>query len=130
MTALSDALEAAQRRTLTALQAALAAEKIDAEAFTIQLHACGISEVNDTEIGYLATCVAVCSQWGAALPTEPKNGTQPLPMTDNQRAGILKRCREKQLQPPDEPLTKDQAHEIISSMDAGTYDPAKWRVPF
>lgn len=68
MTPLSDALTAAQRRGLAALEKAFVAERIDSEAFHIQLHAMGITD--DIDISYLATSLAVCREWGAPVPAE------------------------------------------------------------
>ena len=45
---------------------------------------------------------------------------------------VEKACgRKSQPEPEDfDLLTKKQASEVIDALDSGSYDPAKWRVPF
>jgi hypothetical protein len=68
---------------------------------------------------------------GADTPAE-SNGKPDEKASDKQRALIRDLCKRKALVAPDDntPLTKAQASEIIDSIDGGTYDPAKWTVPF
>lgn len=128
MTALSDALEAAQTRALGALQKAYVADAIGAELFTAAAESCGIKGAVD--MAQLLASLDVLREWGGPLPESPPAQPKPEPATQPQLDGILRRCKDKQLAPPDQPLTKAQASEIISTMDAGSYDPDKWRTPF
>lgn len=132
MTPLSEALTAAQRRALQALEKAYVAGKIEPDDLYGKLHSCGISD--DIEIEYLYHVLDVLKEWGASVPAE--NGTKPDPaaekMSDRQRGFIEQLCREKDLPLPEdlELLTKAKASEAINDLQAGSYDPAKFRVPF
>lgn len=127
MTALSDALDAAQRRSLAALQKAYHAGQLDAETCVTKLNACGITDPVD--IGLLVANLDVLREHGAELPAEPKPTTDE-PASDKQLAYIAKLCDEKGVVAPDPPLSKAQASEIIDQLQAGSYDPDKWTVPF
>ena len=43
---------------------------------------------------------------------------------------IARLVKEKPAQPPDLPLNKVEAHEVIDTLKAGTYDYSKWHVAF
>lgn len=128
MTPLSDALVAAQTRALATLQKAYVAGAIDAEAFTLGAEACGIH--NPVDMAHLLAALDVMREWGAALPAEPNGKPKPEPATDKQKAFIADLCQRANVPYPDDVRTKDEAHEIIESLQAGTYDAEKWRVPF
>jgi hypothetical protein len=55
---------------------------------------------------------------------------EPEKASEKQTAYIASLCREKGLQEPDGPLTKEQASQVISELQSGTYDPTAWAVPF
>jgi len=60
-------------------------------------------------------------------------GNPALPASDKQLRYMAKLLDEKHIDVsahPDGPFTKEQASEIIDALQAGTYDPAKYRVPF
>lgn len=144
MTPLSDALTAAQRRALQALEKAYVAGQLDDASapnpiegakteVVAGLLACGITDAVD--IDYLLACLDVLREWGAPVPAET-NGAKADPagekMSDKQRGFIEQLCREKEQPLPEdlELLSKANASEAINDLQAGTYDPAKWRIPF
>ena len=133
MTALSDALTAAQRSALAALEKAYVAGAIDSEAMVAALESAGISDPVDT--AFLLSALDVLKEWGVAAPnlTERlarENGTNE-PASDKQRALIADLCRRKNVSQPDlAGLTKPKASELIDSLNDGSYDPQKWSVPF
>lgn len=133
MTALSDALTAAQRSALAALEKAYVAEKIDADAFHEALTACGITDQVDQ--AFLVASLDVLKEWGVSAPTMTErvareNG-EPEKASDKQRQLILDLCKRKQVSAPDlAGLTKPKASELIDSLNDGSYDPQKWSVPF
>lgn len=122
MTPLSDALTAAQRRALAALEKAYVAGKIDGEATTAKLEACGISD--PVELDYLLSSLDVLREWGAPLPAEPKPSPEDEPATENRLAYIAKLASEK-LRPGETPdvagLTKAQASELIEAIGNGKW---------
>jgi len=67
---------------------------------------------------------------GQQFRVDAEGLTEPQSVTDKQLAFIDRLCDEKQVIRPDGPLSKAQASEIIDSLQAGTYDPGKWSVPF
>lgn len=132
MSALADALVAAQRRALDAMSKQYAAGKIDGPEAREVMNKIGLSdEVDQDRLLYALDTIAV---YGAPLPSEPKpaNGEpkKPEPASDAQLAFVAKLVKDKQAAPPDLPITKAQAHEIIDTLQAGTYDAAKWTIPF
>lgn len=132
MTPLSDALTAAQRRALAAVEKAYVAGHIEQEAAAEVLEGCGITDPVDR--AFLFASLDVLREWGAPVPAENGSGPKVEPMSDKQRDFIQRLLEEKGIAPDDYPdsagLTKAQAHEIIDSLQNGSYDPEKWRVPF
>lgn len=130
MTPLSDALTAAQRRALQVLEKAYVAGSLEAPQFVLALNQMGCGDEIDQ--GHLMAALNELKAWGAPVPAEtngaPKKDD---PVTAPQLQLIGKLCREKKLEHPDYAgLTKAQASEIISALQDGIYDPAKWKVPF
>jgi len=131
MTPLSDALTAAQRSALQALEKAYVAGQLDPETMTAALEACGISDPVD--LSFLLASLDVLREWGVSAPnmTERVAETKREPMSDKQLQYIWRLCDEKRLERPDTMgLTKEKASELIDSLQNGTYDPEKWSVPF
>lgn len=129
MSALSDALEAAQRRALAAIGKSYVAGRLSRESALESLTGLGITGPVDTD--YWFACLDVIREWGAPLPAEPKpseNGNGQA--TDAQLALIARLVKERNLPGPDLPITKVQAHEVIDAIKQGSYDPAAWTVPF
>ena len=133
MSALAEALVAAQRQavsSLTKVYVAGAFEDDGDAGLLAQLERIGLNDPVDA--GYLRECLDVLRTYGGALPAP--NG-KPAPETekasDKQLGLIADLCKWKNLPAPDTAaLTKAQASEIIDSIDQGTYDPAKWSIPF
>ena len=131
MTPLSDALTAAQRSALAALEKAYVAEQVDEREMRASLAALGISDPVD--IGFLLAALDVLREWGVSAPTMTERVTEAKdePASQKQLDYIesLMQGRDPE-HIPDGPLTKAQASEVIDTIQKGTYDPAKWRVPF
>lgn len=129
MTALADALTAAQSRAVAALGKQYVGGTMDEDAVRIALDSIGLQDPADTN-RWLAA-LTILRETGAAVPTGNGATAEPEPASNAQLQLIEKLCREKNIEHrPDLPLTKADAHEIIDTIKAGTYDPSKWRVPF
>jgi len=136
VSALAEALVAAQRRALAQLEKAYVRDAEDdlskrTAGFLDALTQIGLTDREDGRM--LVTCLEVLRVTGGALPSEPTNGGEPKPpepASDAQLALIADLVKRKNVPAPDLPLTKVDASAIISSLQAGTYDPAKWSVPF
>lgn len=133
MTALSDALTAAQRSALAALEKAYVAGALESEAMVAALESVGISDPVDT--AFLLAALDVLKEWGVQAPTMSERLVQngePEKASDKQRALIADLCRRKNVSQPDlAGLTKPKASELIDSLNDGSYDPANWpSIPF
>jgi hypothetical protein len=133
VTALSDALTAAQRHALAALEKAYVAGAIESEAMVAALESVGISDPVDT--AFLLAALDVLKEWGVQAPnlTErlARENGEPEKASDKQRQLILDLCRRKEVPAPDlAGLTKPKASELIDSLNDGSYNPAAWSVPF
>lgn len=127
VTALSEALAAAQRASLAALQKAYVNAGMDEEAFAAAAVECGIRDSVDLDL--LIANLDVLREYGVDLPAVPQ--TAPAEeASDRQWNFIRQLADEKGTVAPVGPLTKAQASEVIDSLQAGTYDPDKWKVPF
>lgn len=136
MSALADALVAAQRRALAATQKAYVAGHINHEDAVAEINAYGLTD--QVDIDFLLASLDVVRLRGAELPAEG-NGTPAQtdsPATDAQRARVyrdLEKTRGQDIAQAvsrEPSLTKAQASEIIDSIAKGSYDAAKWEVPF
>jgi hypothetical protein len=131
VSALAEALVAAQRRALAAVEKQYAAGKLETDDVRAKLTAIGLAD--DVDADRLIAALDLIREYGAALPAEPANGGAPKgpePATDAQLALIARLVSEKNVTGPDHPVTKQEAHAIIDSLKNGSYDPATWRVPF
>jgi hypothetical protein len=133
VTPLSAALTAAQRSALAALEKAYVAGAIEPEAMVAALEAVGISDPVDT--AFLLAALDVLREWGVAAPTMSERVAEAKdePASSKQLNYMTRLLVEKGVghdDRPDGPFTKEQASEIINALQAGTYDPAKYRVPF
>src|SRR5437763_10087637 len=110
MSALAEALVAAQRRALAALEKAYVAEKIDKEELSRQISLIGLTDTVDGD--FLLASLDVLKEWGAPVPAEPKGSESEL-ATDKQKQLIRDLCgRKNQPEPEDfDLLTKKQASE-------------------
>jgi hypothetical protein len=131
MSALAEALVAAQRRALSAMEKQYAAGKLEPDAVREKLTAIGLTD--DVDADRLIAALDLIREYGAPLPQEADgNGKlrEMEPASDAQLALIADLVKRNKLTAPDLPVTKVDASAIISSMKAGTYDAAKWTVPF
>jgi len=131
VSALAEALVAAQRRALAAVEKQYAAGKLESGDVREKLTAIGLTD--DVDADRLIAALDLIREYGATLPTEPRgNGARPddNAATDAQLALIADLVQKHKLEPPDMPLTKADASAIITDMKAGSYDAAKWKVPF
>jgi hypothetical protein len=130
VSALAEALVAAQRRALQSVEKAYVGGRLDAEQATEKLAECGISDPVD--LAYLLASLDVLKEWGATLPAEPKANGESEKASEKQAALIVTLCKRHNQPAPEalDVLTKAQASEIIDALDNGTYDAAKWTVPF
>lgn len=128
MTALSDALETAQTRAVAVLAKQYIGGIKDVEAVAAALDAVGLTDEVDRQ-RWLAT-LDVIREGGGEAPAETNGKPKPEPATQKQKDYIVDLCQKANLPYPEEVRTKDEAHAIIEALQAGTYDPATWRVPF
>jgi hypothetical protein len=133
MSALAEALVAAQRRALSAMEKQYAAGRLDADDARALMDGIGVTDAVDQD--RLIAALDVIRDYGAQLPAETNGATSreaagTEPATGAQLALVERLVKEKHVTGPDLPITKAQAHEIIDSLKAGSYDPAKWTVPF
>jgi hypothetical protein len=135
VSALADALVAAQRRAIGALEKAYLAGNITPEALTADLDNIGATDVVDRE--RLIAALSVIRDLGASLPSEPTNGAPKQDeelMTPAQKTFIDKLWDDKggpaNARPDTEGLTKARASELITQLKTNTYNPADWSIPF
>lgn len=131
MSALTEALVAAQAKALAALERAYVAGMLTNEQFREQMDAIGCTDVIEQDL--LSMALATIKTYGASVPasaySERRTNDKP---TDAQKTLIDKLIANL---PEDERpdlagVTRAQASELIDSLKAGTYDPGKWTVPF
>lgn len=130
MSALAEALVAAQTRAVAALGKQYVGGAVDAETVRADLESIGLTD--DVDTTRLLAAWDILHSTGAPAPSETNGATAkgPEPATDAQLALIARMVAEKNVTGPDLPITKQNAHEIIDSLKNGSYDPAKWKVPF
>ena len=136
MTALADALTAAQTRAVAALGKQYVGGTINDVTVREDLHSIGLTDEVDTD--RLLAAWDILKAAGAQPPGEQKaatNGTDDAPRkaTPNQRSYIVDLLRKGDFPPFAEQdlanLTHDAASEIITALRNGTYDPTKYDVP-
>lgn len=130
MTPLSDALTAAQRRAIQAMEKAYLSGMGTPESVTEQLKLCGITDTVD--VAHLLQCLDTLKILGADLPAEPSNGKPADEQASEAQKSFISDLlgRQNKGTPDLAGLTKAQASDLINEIQAGTYDPAKWSVPF
>ncbi len=133
MSALSDALRAAQAQTLAAMQRAYLAQVIDPPEALILMDKIGCTDEVDRR--HLMGALEALSRLGVQGQAQtPANGSQaesePERASERQLAFIAKLADAANTVAPDVPLTKDQASEVISALKAGTYNSDTYTVPF
>lgn len=131
MTALSDALAVAQARAVAALAKQYVGGTLDVEAVSAALEAVGLTDSVD-KARWLAA-LDVIREGGGEAPaeTQPVRNDRDTKQASKAQLDLIRTmCEERKVVQPDTPLTWDQAHEIIDSLKAGTYNPDKWKLPF
>jgi hypothetical protein len=132
VSALAEALVAAQRRALAALEKAYVAEKIDKVELTRQISMIGLTDTVDG--GFLLASLDVLREWGAPLPATNGASAEPKKATEGQVSYIvdlLKKGNHGQLFEDDlRALTFDRASALIDALKAGSYNPSEWELPF
>ena len=128
MTALSDALAAAQAKALAALEKAYVRDAIGLDEFRERCEAIGCTDTVDRVT--LIQALDVLKELGASEPAYTERRTTE-PATEAQRSYIAKLCDERGFTAPDfAGTTKEQAGTMIDELKNGNYDPAKYDVPF
>jgi hypothetical protein len=130
VSALADALVAAQSRAVAALGKQYVGGQMDEDELRVALDSIGMTDPTDTARWVAALDIITAT--GAALPTVngAKSDTEYASATEAQVKLIGSLVESKQVPMPALPLSKAQAHEIIDTLKAGTYDATKWSVPF
>jgi hypothetical protein len=131
VSALAEALVAAQRRAITQLEKVYVAGGFEDARMHELLDAMGCADAVDQD--HLIAALDTIRAYGGPLPNAPANGGEAKPpekASDAQLALIADLVKRKNLTAPDLPLTKVDASAIITSMQSDTYDAAKWQLPF
>jgi hypothetical protein len=132
VSALAEALVAAQTRAVAALGKQYVGGAVDDVTVRTDLESIGLTD--DVDTTRLLAAWDILRSAGAPAPNEqPPNGVhekKPEPASQPQLDLIARLIGEKGAQHPDLPLTKAEAHEVIDTLKAGTYDYAKWHVAF
>ena len=131
MSALADALNAAQAKAIAALEKAYVANAFEDDRMREQLDAIGCTDAVDQ--GFLIECLDTLRVYGP-MPTgtsysERRTNDKP---TDAQMTlvGKLVANLPEDQRPDLAGATRAQASELIDSLKTGSYDAAKWTVPF
>jgi hypothetical protein len=131
VTVLADALTAAQARAVAALAKRYVGGTLAEDETPEQvLRSIGLADPTDT--AHLIAAWDFLRDSGADAPAEqaPQADVPPEPASDKQWQYLRDLATEKGMTPPDPPLTKAGASKVIQELQAGTYDPDKWAVPF
>lgn len=132
MTALAEALLAAQRQATNALAKPYIAGTIDAEEVVRRLESFGCTDMVDQ--GYLLAAWDTIQTYGAPAPTNAAAPPAPKLMSPAQKRRIELDCKDRGWQQPDfealPTITMDEASQIIDSIKDGSYDAARWNPPF
>ncbi len=128
MTALADALRAAQAQAIATLSKAYLAEATTHLALVEQLDAIGCTD--KIEQGQLVAALDTLHSFGGQAPEPTKPDTSHEPASDKQLAFLRDLADKAQTVAPDGPLTREQASKAIDQLKAGTYNPDEWTVPF
>lgn len=134
MSALAEALVAAQARAVAALGKQYVGGTIDNGEVCAALEAIGLTDGVDT--ARLLAAWDVLRDAGAPAPGEQTNGApKPAEKASGAQVSLIqKMLREREQTPLAEQdlrnLTKARASQLIDAIGAGTYDPAEWDVAF
>jgi hypothetical protein len=127
VSALAEALVAAQAKAISALEKAYVAQAFEDDRLREQLDLIGCTDAVDQD--YRVQSLDVLRVYGASAPTEAKPSTDNEPATSAQRGYLSKLLKERDFEP--EPpgwasLTKARASEMIEEVKTGTYS----EIPF
>lgn len=128
MSALAEALLAAQRQAIGAASKAFVAGALNETELLAVLDDVGATE--RVEQGYLLASLHALQQFGVSAPA---NGAQKpaAKVSAAQRARIEKTAKERNYALPNfDGLTMAEASTVIQTMDDGSYDAARWDLPF
>jgi hypothetical protein len=134
VSALAEALLAAQRQAIGALSKAYVAGAFedDGDAGLIaNLDRIGCTDAVDQ--AQLVHSLDVLRTYGAPAPRathEPQRLSESDLETEAQRKLIAKLADDRGTTAPDYKLTKANASKVIEELKAGTYNPDSWSVPF
>ena len=132
MSALAEALLAAQRQAVASLSKAYVGNHVDPEEFHSALDRIGLRDAVDQ--GLLVEALRVLKTYGGEAPKATGQTAEsrkaPEQASDAQRKYIADLCKQKNVEPPDVIVSKEQAHEIIEALKAGTYNADAYTVPF
>jgi hypothetical protein len=128
VSALTEALVAAQAKALAALEKAYVAQKLDPTALVAGMDEIGCTDKVDQSA--LIAALDVLIVYGQTEPTYTEKRQTEKP-SQAQLDYIAKLVEHHQAQAPNlAGVTRAQASEIIDSLQRGTYDASKWTVPF
>lgn len=131
MSTLSEALTAAQARAINAISKSYLASHIERDEANAELQVVGATD--DVDRCALLDALDTIKRYGAQAPSEPsysERRTNDRP-TSAQVTLIERLAKEKDYEPVDlTAVTRAQASEIIDTLKNGTFDPAKWSIPF
>lgn len=130
-TPLSDALAASQRAALAALCRSYVRRADDPDDGLYMAMLVGVGLEDELEAQWLLRCWRIMRDHHEA---PPQNGAHSVAAdnlaTDAQWALLRRLAGEKQAEPPEGPLTKDQASQVIDQLKKGIYKAQEWAVPF
>ena len=128
MTALSDALAAAQAKALAALEKSYMRDLIDSETLRSSMDQIGCTDTAD-QLQLLAM-LDTLKIHGASEPTYTERRTTEKP-TDAQVSYMKKLADDHGFASPDlAGMSRDDVSKIIDELKAGSYDPDKHALPF
>ncbi len=125
MSALSDALRAAQAQTIAATQRAYLAGHVDDEQVRDTLDVIGCTD--EVERRHLLGAWEALRGFGvqgqaASTPNGSQADREPEKASERQLSYIAKLADERGTTAPTTPLTKEQASDVIAALKAGTYE--------
>ena len=128
MTALAEALLAAQRQAIGAASKAFVAGALNETEFLAALDDVGATDT--VEQGYLLASLHLARKLGTSAPAVANGKPESDLASEAQMRLLHKVANERGFIPPDYQLTKDVASRVIDEMKAGTYNADSYSVPF
>lgn len=131
MSALTEALVAAQARAINAVSKAYLASHIDRDEANDELQTVGATD--DVDRTALLDALDTIKRYGAQAPGEPAANGERQRATQKQLDYLRKLVTDANDQAPTEwigYLSKDEASKAIEQIKAGSFDINDWQVPF